>query len=356
MKSVEFLLTVECCRAAFDGGKSRKLAELTAAVDRDRFVRVARYHRVQGLAWNGLQSSGADVPGEIAASLSADTKVIAASNLKALAEAGAMLAQFERAGIPLLFVKGLTLGALAYPNPMLKMGWDIDILIGEGDLLRAAGELEARGYRRMIPAPSADLKNWHQRSKESVWARPEERLYVELHTRLADNVELISGIGVDSPRQLVGAASGAALPTLAGDELFAYLCVHGASSLWFRLKWITDLAALLHHLPPGEIEALYDRSQLLGAGRASAQALLHADDLYGTLAGTDLRQRLQGDRASSWLAAAAMKQVAGRDEPREPVTLPLGTAWIHLSQLLLRPGIRFKLGELMRQLRGMALG
>lgn len=356
MKSVEFQLAVECCRAAFAGEDRARIQRLYAAVEWDLFLRVTRFHRVQGLVWSALKSSGTDVAAAVATALSNDTKVIAASNLKAAAEARELLGQFQRADIPVLFVKGLTVGALAYPNPMLKMGWDIDILIGEAALPRAAAELEARGYQRMIPAPSADLSSWHRHSKESVWCRPEERLYVELHTRLADNPELIPAMGVDSPRRQVEIASGTSLPTLAADELFAYLCVHGASSLWFRLKWITDLAALLHHVPPGEIEALYDRSQQLGAGRAAAQALLHVDDLYQTLDGTDLRQLLERDCVSVWLGTAAMKQVAGRDEPREPVTLPLGTARIHLSQMLLLPGLRFKLGELTRQLRSMALG
>ena len=59
--------------------------------------------------------------------------------------------------------------------------------------------------------------------------------------------------------------------------------MHGASSLWFRLKWITDLAAILQPLSGSEIEHRYARSQELGAGRASGHALLLADTLYGTL-------------------------------------------------------------------------
>jgi hypothetical protein len=354
VRSVEFQLTVECCRAAFAGENRMRIQQLCKSVDWDRFLRVTRFHRVQGLAWSGLRSSGAEVPADVAASLSADAKTIAASNLNASVEAEALFRQFENAGIPLLFVKGLTVGALAYPRPLLKMGWDIDLLIGERDLGRAAAELESRGYQRIIPAPSADLMNWNRRSKESVWARSDERLYVELHTRLADNSALIPGIGMNSKRQQVELESGASLPTLAADELFAYLCVHGASSLWFRLKWITDLAAILHRRSADEVEHLYHRSLELGAGRAAAQALLHADDLYGTLAATGLRPLLERERTSTWLAAAAMKQVAGRDDPRDPDTILFGTAWIHLSQLFLMPGLRFKLGELVRQLRGIA--
>jgi hypothetical protein len=351
VKPTEFQLAVECCRSAFTGQASPRLAELTARVDWPRFVRLLRFHRVQGLAWNRLSSSRVAVPAEVAATLATDAKFLAASNLKAAEESRELLGQFERAGIPLLFIKGLTLGALAYPKPFLKMAWDIDVLIGEQHLDQAAAELRARGYERAIPAPSADLKNWHRTRKESVWAKADEGLYVELHTRLADNRLLIPRVGMDSPRQDVMLPTGTSLPTLAEDELFAYLCVHGASSLWFRLKWITDLAALIHRLPHGEIERLYDRSLQLGAGRASAQALIHADDVYGVLAGTILRSRLARDRMSRWLADAAMMQVAGRGEPRDPTMTPLGTVGIHLSQLLLRPGLRFKLGELARQAR-----
>ena len=92
-----------------------------------------------------------------------------------------------------------------------------------------------------------------------MWQSP-DGLNVELHRRLADSLELIPGIGVGSPRQEVEVAPGVVLPTLAPDELFAYLCVHGASSAWFRLKWVTDLAALLCDCTAAEIARLYERS------------------------------------------------------------------------------------------------
>lgn len=57
---------------------------------------------------------------------------------------------------------------------------------------------------------------------------------------------------MESARQLVEVACGIELPTLARDEPSAHLCVHGASSAWFRLKWITDLAALIDGRPPAK--------------------------------------------------------------------------------------------------------
>ena len=143
------------------------------------------------------------------------------------------------------------------------------------------------------------------------------------------------------------------LPTLAPDELFAYLCVHGASSAWFRLKWIADLAGLVQSMASGSLDALYRRSQKLGAARAAGQALLLADALFGTLKGSPLRAELSNDRGNVWLASAALKQLVRNTGPVEPTERRLGTWRIHATQLLLRPGLRFKAGELARQLREM---
>src|SRR6185369_11582222 len=85
-----------------------------------------------------------------------------------------------------------------------------------------------------------------------------------------------------------------------------------------RLKWISDLAGLIDGLSAHELEQLYARSQELGAGRAAGQALLLADRLFGTLGDSPLRNRLTADAAVRRLAAAALRQVAGRAEPREP--------------------------------------
>ena len=350
MNSPEFQLAVASCRQTFAAGDASAIQRRCATVDWGRFIRVARYHRVQALVWHGLRSAKTDIPPEIAATLRSDAELIAAENLRIALESHELRARFEEAGLAFLFVKGLTVGRLAYGNPMLKMGWDIDLLVDRAQVEEAADLLGERGYRQRIPPPPADVKSWHELHKESVWSR-DDGLHVELHTRLMDNAALIPRIDVHSPRREVEIAPGIALPTLAEDELFAYLCVHGASSLWFRLKWITDLAAILHRLPSAEIERLYARSQDLGAGRASGHALLLADAIYGSLGNSTLGAELARNRGNRWLVAAALRQLAGRTEPREPTSVFGGTAAIHWTQLLLLPGIRFKLSELLRQAR-----
>jgi hypothetical protein len=336
--SDEFRFLLTLCRAAFTGDAAD---EPSRDLDWSLLVRISKFHRVQGLAWNALKTSSIE-----AEALAADAQSIVTTNLQIAAESRALRSSFDHAGIDLLFVKGLTLGALAYRNPMLKMGWDIDVLIDASKLADAASVLQRRGYRLIEPDASKDLETWHRRRKESVWRRGE--LYVELHTRLADNPTLIPMIDIRSPHREVEVTSGIALPTLAADELFAYLCVHGASSAWFRLKWITDFAALIHARSPGEIEQLYQRSQELGACRTADQALLLADALFGSLNGTDLKPRLLRDRSSHLLRNAALRQVVSS---KEPTGAPLGTWRIHWTQLLIKPELAFKASEVFRQVR-----
>ena len=345
-RSREFSLLIECCRWAFATGESDKVREIASDISWPAFLSLARFHRVQALAWHCLLTLEIAVPVDAAEALGTEAERIAATNLRMAVECRQLLESFSERRIPLLFLKGLAVAALAYRDPFLKMSWDIDVLIAPPDLDRASDALHSHAYELAIPRRVA-LSAWHEREKESVWKN--EGFTLELHTRLADNRHLIPTITTESPRQDVEITPGTVLPTLAPDELFAYLCVHGASSAWFRLKWITDLAALLHPQVPEEIDRLYRRSQVLGAGRAAAQALLLADALYGTLeSNPDLKRELESSRSSRLLFRVALAQLMGQSEPTERF---LGTATIHWTQLFLRPGIRFKVSEVARQVR-----
>ncbi|HET7708173.1 MAG TPA: nucleotidyltransferase family protein [Sphingomicrobium sp.] len=329
------------CRAAIDGSRDFVLAE----IDWRRFMALCRRHRVQGFVHAGLPTLKVVPPDAEAHILTTDTTKIVAGNLGAIAESARILNAFHGSGIAVLFVKGMALAGLVHPKPLLKMSSDIDLLVDPAELPAAAGLLGDLGYRSL--APRTGVERWHEWHKESVWSNGRQQ--IDLHTGLADNDRLIPGIGLASPMQQVSLPGGVTLPTLATDELFAYLCVHGASSAWFRLKWILDLAALLRNRPAEEVDRLFERSQALGAGRSAGQALLLVSELFGTSLSSALAKRLVDDRPVRLLATLARKQMSGKFELGEPAAIRFGTAAIHASQLLLLPGLRFKAGEIFRQ-------
>jgi hypothetical protein len=221
--------------------------------------------------------------------------------------------------------------------------------------MQAAQALRDLGYQQMFPLESAKARSldcWHSQSKESVWVKPDSQLHLDLHTRVVDNPALIPSVGINSPTQQVEVGGGIVLPALATDEMFAYLCVHGASCAWFRLKWISDLAGLMAHFESREIDRLYRRSQELGAGRAAAQALLLADHEFEALRNNAaLRAKLLEDGVNRRLFRAALRQLHGATGVVERRSNLFANARMHWAQLFLLPGGRFIASEIARQVR-----
>jgi len=349
----EFRLVAACCRWPPSPARDSALLAAAAGVDWALAARIAARHRVEGLVWNALRQAGAAVPEEVGERLQAASARIVRQNLALTAESLRLAGLLDEAGIRHLFVKGVSLGVLAYGSIGPKMGWDIDLLIPPEAVEAAARVLESAGYRLASPEGTLGRERlglWHRHWKESVWATPDGKLTVELHSRLNDNEMLLPDVGPDSPRRRVEVSKGRFLETLRADELFAYLCIHGASSAWFRLKWIADVGALIGACPPEEIERLYRRSQEMGAGRAPAQALLLCERLFATPLPPALAAELRSDRVNRWLLAIALRKLAGRTLTAELSEKLLGTGTIHLMQFALLPGLRFKYAELRRQL------
>lgn len=346
MNAPEFQLLVACCRCSYATGGEEEVLRGSTHIDWLTFLHLLRRHRVQGLAAQAFYRLRVSPPDSIAAEIAKDVAAIAEANLRSAAASIRLKERFGGAAIPLLFVKGLSVSALAYGDPFVKMSADIDILVDAVDTDSSAELLRDLGYLAAVPAdrPTLEISRWHRRHKESIWTKLGGAA-VELHTALSDQPALIPGIGTASPRQMVEIGRGRRLPTLNSADLFAYLCVHGASSAWFRLKWIVDVAALIHAMG-GDIQGHYRAANARGAGRAPAQALLLADRLSLLRLPDALRSEIGADGAARRLVEVALAQLLN---PREPTQRRFGTASIHWSQMLLLPGWRFKFSEAARQ-------
>jgi len=75
--SRELVLAIHCCRAAFARGEASVVLS-DAQLDWSLFLRLVRFHRVQGLAWSALTEQRDQVPRDIAEALADDAAAIAA--------------------------------------------------------------------------------------------------------------------------------------------------------------------------------------------------------------------------------------------------------------------------------------
>ncbi len=350
----EFDFLVACCRSAIARANDYDVAALAQRVDWSVFHELVRRHRVERLVSTALSRNEIPVPDPLRREIERDARQVAERNLRFAQESHRLLNAFGGAGVRVIFVKGLTLSALAYGDPYLKTGCDIDILVEPALVNAAAQLLTSCGYEPVVPAVDAKSRavvDWHRRRKESVWCKRGTGQYLDLHSALVDTPALIPEIGMKTPVQQVPIGNGRSLPTLQTSDLFAYLCVHGTWSAWFRLKWIADVSALLSRQGTTNIEPLYAHARTRGAGRAAAQALLLARELFRVTLPESLRREIEADRMNGLLKRLSMRELR---QERAPTQRPLGTLGLHLLRPFLVPGWNSKFAEVSRQLGDVA--
>ncbi|MDP9414422.1 MAG: nucleotidyltransferase family protein [Pseudomonadota bacterium] len=352
--SREFNLVAAGCEWPASAARDQRLRDCAAsALDWDLVLKLAHRHRVEGLLHRALTEAGVEAPERVRLELARSAAAIGTQSLLQSAESAWLRRLLSERGIEAVFLKGVALAALAYGMLGVKQAWDIDLLVGPEEAALAADVLGQAGYRRSIPGsevPDELFRHWMTISKESLWIHEKSGMVVELHTALVDNPSLLPGVSARSDLQLVRIGPGVQLPTLRTDELFAYLCVHGATHAWARLKWLADVAALLRKVGPEETERLYRRSIELGAGRSSAQALMLCARLLQLPLPSKLQPELRRDRPTQWLEELAISAMSGRGATELDDTV-FGTVVINLSHFLLGRGWRYKYSELARKTR-----
>jgi len=345
--SREFLLAAACTIWPPSDRRTEIIREAAAdPLDWDGFLRVVVRHRVVGLVHDGLTRAQPTVPPAIAREIGVQAAAQVRQNLALAAEGLRLQRLFAEADLPVVFVKGVTLATLAYGDLGLRHGRDLDLVVRPESTLPAAALLESAGYRRSEPPASfneAQVRTWLLRRKELTYIHEERRLVVELHSRLFDNPRLMAKMPVTEPLRIVAVTEELGLRTFGEDDLFAYLCAHGAFHCWFRLKWLADIGALLTRQPEGGAERLYRAAETRGVGRPAAQAFLLCRRLLGTTLPDQLIAVLRKNTTVRWLEAIAMQTITADLEPTEQL---FGTTLNNLSLFLLNREWRYWLAEL----------
>jgi hypothetical protein len=318
--SPEVALIAACCRwprSVECNGEIRR--SVARPIDWQRFLELARKHRVEGFIRDGLLVSKADVPAPVLEELRGQSLEIAVQSLTMACATVAIYDQFRAAGIAALSIKGSSLEMIAYGKLGLKSAHDIDMIVGRGDLVLAGDILAAAGWKRMKPPEGMTgdlLELYFDHVKDALFIDDVLGTSLELHHILSANGAL-QGVGLRSPRQNVEIFPNKEVPTLAREELFIYLSVHGAHHVWSKLKWLADLAAMLSHCSPEEIAQLHHAACARGAGPFSGHALLLCHWLLATPLSKGLAAELTENRAYCRLADASLREIESSEiEPQ----------------------------------------
>jgi hypothetical protein len=313
----EFFIAAACSRWPPSEARSNSIrAAAKAPVDWERFLGIVDRHRIWGLARQGLTQAGIAPPEEIDRALNAKISSVSRRNLVLAAETARLCRLFGEAAIPAVFLKGVTLSVLAYGDIAIKHSRDIDILVSPARVMEARAVLERAGYALKHPLPAlteTQLELLLRHGREWEFLREIGEIATELHWALTYNGLLMRDVDVSGPLATVR-VGGAEIPTFRIEELFVYLCVHGAQHAWFRMKWLADVAALLATIHSADIEGLYRAAQRRGSGRCAAQALLLCARVLGAELPAALRTELRRTPTAPLLEALALDAMLGRGQ------------------------------------------
>jgi hypothetical protein len=313
------------------------------------FLRLAKRHQIVGLVSNGLTRARSDLPSEIAREIGARASTVVRENLAMAHESLRIQRLFDDANLPVLFVKGAALSMLAFGNLGLRASQDIDLLVAYETLPAATALILRAGYCRFDP-PS-DISDEQLRflmplRKDFGFVHRTTGIRLELHWRLFLNPHAMAETSIMATSRVVPLAGKIGLRTLGEEDLFAYLCMHGALHWWNRLKWLADVNALLVSTPREGVEPLLRAAEARGSGRAATQALLLCRQLFATPIPDRLMAVLDKGVTARWLEATALDAMTTGQGEREPRDKRFGTTRGSLSTFLLNPSWRYRLSEL----------
>jgi hypothetical protein len=346
--SQDFLLIAACC--SWPPNEARKAIISCAGkrfADWDHFLQVARRHRIVALVGEALRWAESVLPRHICDELEWLIQRNVHHSLNLAAETVRIQNMLDAAAIPVVILKGAAIEQLAYGSLASKQTRDINLLVPPECAAAAMQILERGGYALSLPAKNLNAMQRHaliRHGREIELFQLEKRLRLELQWRAADNPLLLKGITAHSPTQYVALSETVGLRTLSSDDLFAYLCVHGARHSWSRLKWLADLNALIRSTT-ADIEHLYRHAQKIGAGLCAAQGLLLCHRLLGLKLPAALVDELQANKRHQKLVAIAMRAMTAPSTGSDRDPGIRGVLCELRNRFLLGQGLRFYMTE-----------
>ena len=220
--------------------------EVPPKLDWDKLFQLGHQHRTIPLFRAGLKQLQVELPASEADYLRKFCRGNSMKCLSFMASLQEILTVLNRHKIPAYPYKGPYLALLAHGDPSLRVFGDLDVVIGETDVLVACEVLSTIGYEPCFgwvsPRPFLAF-HYEYRLQHRDTGR-----VLELKWKIAPNRFVRWGtIGSTWTESQVAALSNRTCWEPSLEELFVCLVIHGSKHLWSRLQWLCDLAALLSH-------------------------------------------------------------------------------------------------------------
>jgi hypothetical protein len=253
----EYELLLASATSRVDALRAARIAALCGErLSWDVVLPLAERHAVLPLLSRSLADIGySNVPTPVAVALRQAFRANATWSLRQAGVLVEMMTGLDAAGVEATTWKGPALALAAYGHVGLRTFSDLDLLVHQDDVDRAAGVLTGLGLRAAMSLPA-----------EREWIFVRDDVVLELH--LAPAPRVAPGLNLTTLRSEPLKIGATAVRHLAAADLLVTLCVHAGKHRWSRLQWIADVTELLRSHPDLDWHRVRHLSKSSGSVRA----------------------------------------------------------------------------------------
>lgn len=200
---------------------------------------------------------------------------------------------FESTHIRYLALKGPVLSQLLYGNVLVRQYSDIDLLVPETELVKAANLLVTLGFIPRLPLSLLHRRAFIALDNDFTFHHGTNGAVVELHWRLfpkRHTMPLEFQTLYKDARSVT--LSGHAVKTLSVENTLLYLTLHGAKHIFERYEWVYDLHTLIRKYPQTDLWKIYSEAGRMGVSVPFLLGLSLAHTLFGTPLPEAFRKRI----------------------------------------------------------------
>jgi hypothetical protein len=282
--TLELQLLLACARVRpnqTDEAAVRKI--LDGAIDWTVFARKALEHGLAEIAGYGLARAAPDrVPAEILDALHGVLDRARQRNQLLFDEFARLIEALAKAGISAIPIKGPVLALDAYGDIGLRVFSDFDFLVRDSDMASTVAILLAMGYERKDALSEAQIELIQRLQGQEALSHKTLGIGVEPHTRLTPIKMALdidyAGLWRRAQRTDLG---GRTMLTLAPEDDFLMLAIHGGKEMWWNIKWTCDVGAFLGAHPKLDWTAIVERARAQGCLRMVLLAVALARKYFG---------------------------------------------------------------------------
>lgn len=269
-----------------------------------RLIALAHRHDVMPLL-NAALADSVSVPAPAQRELESHCRTVIAHNLSLASELAELLELFERSGVSAVPFKGPAWTQALYGDLAHRQIRDLDIFVDPPEAARACDLLAARGYVRTERSKARPIAQ----CKDLELTHPGTGVHLELHWSACEpwHDKRVSRLKLWNPSATTMVLN-RPMPLPSAENIFFLLAIHGARHRWESLKWICDIAVLLHAFPELDWDAVLARASRIARKRMALVPLALVNQLFDVPLPASVRKAIEQDSAIPALAARIQRR------------------------------------------------